>query len=378
MADQVVKHALLIVFEYGDEYITLSKGKSHEQPSKLLAMNKDLTLAYKMANEKFGIERKNITVITDVTPNRGESRPWDPLTPSDDNPKIIQLPYPEITQIIREIAQFIENTIRGIADLVNKGDEVTNEVFIYVSGHGALVPSIPEDDEEYSDDTDNALIFMTKRKGKNNTRYFQRRYLRANDIFKLFFGHNFVTNDGFMSVPITRRSLVKDKDGDYYIFDDDELCRFQLTPITDINPLSTRSDYTSLSNRGLPPDTNMLVVFDTCHSGKMADFHYIYDPHTKQMGNTNNFPTGYSYPYCVSLAASEDSSTAPSTSKGSPFTHCISKIFNTVEHGLTIDQFHDRIYEKIPRMLKECKPTICSTSQNHNKVVPFLTNLPQS
>jgi hypothetical protein len=374
MESQVVRHALLLIFEYRPDYITARKGVAIEPPNQLLAMNTDLSVAYKLATEKFGIDRKNITVVTDVVPPKGQSRPWDPLRPTG-NPRIVQLPYPEITYIIREIAQFIENTIRGIDDIVSKGRDVTNEVFIYVSGHGAQVPSIPGETGEM-DPMDNALIFMTRRGDK----YYERRYLRANDIFRLFFGHNHVEDDGCMSVPITRRTKIN-PEGDgklvksYYSFEDDEICRFKLTPVKSVNPLSKRADYKAVSGRGLPIGTNMLVVFDTCHSGSMADFHYVYDPVSANMLPTFNLPSGFTYPYCVSLSASEDTSDAPSTSRGSPFTCILSDIFNESRCGMSIKEFHQMIYRVIPKMLRICKPTICSTINNQNQIMPFLTHL---
>lgn len=377
MDNETVRQALIIVFEYRTDYINAKKGVSIEPPHSLLAMNTDLTVAYDLATKNFGIERKNITVVTDVVPPKGQNRPWDPLSSDGNNPRIVQLPYPEITYVIREIAQFIENTIRGIADIVSKGANITNEVFIYVSCHGAQIPAIPGEANEL-DPMDNALIFMARR----NKKYYERRYLRANDIFRLFFGHNYVDPQGYMSVPITRRTRIESEGrspsvrGSYYVFDDDEVCRFRLTPTKDANPLSTRDDYITKSGRGLPVHTNMLVIFDTCHSGSMADFHYVYDPKRKGMVQTLNLPSGYQYPFCVSLSASEDTSDAPSTSRGSPFTHCLREIFSRAKCGLTIEEFHTHIYRTIPRMLRESKPTICSTINNHNQMMPFLGHLP--
>lgn len=368
------RHALLLVFEYRLDGIRAKGGVPIEPPGPLLAMNTDLTVAYHLATQHFGIDRKNITVVTDVVPPYGQARPWDPLVSSGENPRIVQLPYPEITGIVREIAQFIENTIRGIDDTVSKGHVITNEVFIYVSCHGAQIPTIPSEVGEL-DPMDNALIFITKREGK----YYERRYLRANDIFKLFFGHNIVSEEGIMTVPITRRSrvtsMVDGKSIQHYVFEDDEVCRIRLTPIKALEPRSTRLEYRNPLMRGLPITTNMLVLFDTCHSGSMADFHYVYDPIDCEMKPTANLPCGYEYPFCVSLAASEDSSDAPSTSNGSPFTRCVFNIFKEAKCGLSIRQFHEMIYKTMPRLLQSCKPTICATVCNHDSVIPFLTRL---
>jgi hypothetical protein len=355
-------HALILVFDYNFQIDTI------ESPCKLLSMDIDLEHAYKLATDRFKIKRSNITVVTDVKPKTGFKRPWDPLTLTG-NPRIVQLQYPEIAYIIREIAQFIENTVRDIDDIISKGIEKRNEVFIYVSCHGARIPSIPGEGYDL-EPQENALIFMTKRPNG-----YERRYLRSGDIFKLFFGSNVVDDRGFMTVSITRRISLEDIES--YLFNDDEVCKFQITPTKVIVPSSKRDNYTFLSDRGLPLSTNMLVLFDTCHSQSMSDFHYVYNPKLEVMERTDNPVLSYEYPYCVSLAASENTSSAPSTTSGSPFTKVIFDIFTTEDKPLKIKDFHKKIYETMPKILHVCKPTICSTISDCNRIMPFMLHLIQ-
>lgn len=369
-SESIVRHALILVFDYKLEDIVRQRGVTIlDPPTALPAMDVDLTTAYTLALNRFRIERKNITVVTDVKPRLGQYRPWDPMLASGDNPRVVHLECPDICVIVREIAQFVENTVRGIDDIVSKGLGITNEVFIYVSCHGAQVPSISPEDE--SDTMDNALIFMTKRPDN----VYEKRYLRSNDIFNLFFGHNFVTPEGIMHVPITRRTRVlgTPKTPRYHVFEDDEVCVIRLTPTIPIDSRSIRHDYATAGTRGLPSGTHMLVIFDTCHSGTMAKFHYFYDSASQQMKPTDHLPCGHRYPYCVSLSASEDCSDAPSTSNGSLFTRCVYNIFASVHEEMTIQAFHEMIYATMHKFLHKCKPTICSTYCDHQCGVPFLT-----
>jgi hypothetical protein len=358
------RHALLIVFDYNINAILSNGGITVEPLNSLLAMNTDLRIAYNISTELFNIPRSNITIITDVIPPFGNQRPWDPLRSSGDNPRVVQLPYPDITCVIREIAQFIENTIRNIKDTISKGgpDISKEEVFIYISCHGARIP-VSCGENNIIDSYDNGLILMAKREGN----HYERRYLRSGDIFSLFFGHNEVTPEGIMSVPITRRKLISSP-SPYYLFEDDEMCNVRLTPISEVEPKSTRTSYKEM--RGLPFSTKMLVVFDTCHSGSMADFHYIYDPYDCKMMITSNPPIGFIYPHCVSLSAAEDEHDAPSTSNGSPFTRHLHRIFSE-GNSLTIQQFHERMYKDLPVSLRTCKPTICSTYCDLKQIIPF-------
>jgi hypothetical protein len=350
------RHALLLVFEYKCQ-------SGMASPGPLLSMHTDLQLAYQLATEKFQIPRQHITVITDVVPPPASGRPWDPLRATGENPKIIQLAYPDIAIIVREIAQFIENTIRGVADTVRKGSEVTNEVFIYISGHGAQIPTIGAD--ELLNEEDNALILMTYTETGH-----ERRYLRSGDIFRLFFGQIPVTESGAMMVPITRRVSVPDmRINPTYCFEDDESCHVQLTPGG--IPGSPRINY--VTDRGLPITTSMLVVFDTCHSGTMSDFHYVYRPEQRMMCASNSLPGGIRYPYCVSIAATEDSRDAPSTSNGSPFTRHLYAVMQEILQPITIRDFHTLLHRQLPRLLASCSPTICATVCDATRTLPFFS-----
>jgi hypothetical protein len=403
MNDAIVKHALLIAFEYNNPI-------PYSEPlTKLLAMETDLDKAYIMANTFLDIPRHNITIVTDIIPAYRQKRAWDPLKPGIENPRIVQLPYPDITRILREMAQFIENSVRGIENSVNKGVVVTHEIFIYFSCHGVLIP--------VSKNTyDNALVFLTKRGS-----VLERRYLRNIDIFGLLFGQIKIEENGRMLVPITKRKTIfespsagEEKER-FYVFDEEECSEFYLTPSEPQEPLGFNSLTLDLDNsdissptsispsslfiapqsqsssnefslpkkretyyreRGLPPGTNLIVVFDACNSGELADFHFTYDPESDKMVPTHNFVEGQNYPYCVSLAACQNESPAPSTEHGSPFTRCLFNIFKEIKYKISIKELHTLIYLNAPKILIKCKPTICSTINDANYIIPFCKDYP--
>lgn len=369
MDSKTTRHALIVVFDYKLSHIT-PNDIIMDPAGQLLSMHIDLYKAYQLAIKTFGISRRDITIVTDIQPDN-HRRPWEPLKRGSDNPRIVQLTYPEITYVAREVAQFIENTVRGIGDIVSKGFTVTNEVFVYFSCHGGQLPLEINHEGEH-DFMDTALILMTKRDKK----YYERRYLRATDIFRLLFGHISISEEGEMIVPISRRTKIhgSTKQKAYYLFEDDEACKFQLTPGSMINSNSDRADYKT--NRGLPLETQMLCVIDTCNSGTLTDFHYVYDSNSGNMKPTFRLPLDLKYPYCVSLAASENKSISISTTQGSPFTQHIAEIYATAKCSMSIREFYDVLYASIPKMIEMCKPTISSTSSDADRIMPFMSDLP--
>lgn len=374
-----IRHALLLVFEFKPISGAL------DTPNPLLAMDTDLKLAYTMARERFRVPPQNITVVTDIRPRRGTMGPWDPLNEDPlKNPRIVRLYCPDITKICREIAQFVENTVRGIREVAMKGGEVTHEVFIYISGHGAQIPN-PCRHADNDEEMDNALIF-TSADGKT------RKYLRDDHIFRILFGQIDVDENGVMAVPITSRKLRKSKtDGSLYYNFSDELVTFQVTPgvkdhVRPVIPGERPDDFDIVAqtprgrrlirDRGLPAATQMLTIIDTCHAGTMTDFHFIYNPRRGTMELTRKPPNSrFAFPLCICLAAACDTEEAPSTSNGSAFTRHLFGIFNQLRGTVSIREIHDMIYENLPKLLEKCGPTITATFDDPEFFLPLLDNI---
>ncbi|CAH6418910.1 Hypothetical protein POVN_LOCUS634 [uncultured virus] len=373
----IKRHALILVFEYK------AVPSAIDVPGPLLSMDTDLSLAFDLAKRRFQIPTGNITVVTDIKPKKGVMNPWDPMVHDvEKNPRIVRLAHPDIGKICREIAQFVENTVRGVReDVTGKGEQTLHEVFIYISGHGAQIPN-PCRNHDDEPEMDNALIFTTP-DGRT------RRYLRDDHIFRILFGQMDVTDEGYMSIPITSRHLEKTSEGTPYFRFDDEVITFHLTPgITDrLRPVgwyedvgdakivaeSPHSRIRYIGDRGLPSTAHMLVVIDTCHSGKMTDFHWKYNPHRQCMELTRKPPSSrVSFPLCICLAAANDEEDAPSTSNGSTFTRHLHFIFNRLRGTVSIMEIHALIYSQIPKLLAKCKPTITATTDNEENLLPLL------
>jgi hypothetical protein len=332
------KYALIIVFEYNKHPQAISA------PNSLPAMKKDLKLAWDLAVNRFKIPRKNITVITDIKDN--DSCPWNPMTCDECNPKIHRLKHPDINIVIREIAQFIENTIRDIPDYT-KGDTDNKELFVYISGHGGLVPN-------GNQGSDNALIFTCKH-GIN------KKYLKDEDIFRLLFGHIPIEQDGSMSVPIVGIEYRISDIGEKYSHFSTQSIKLKITPVID------------RSSRGIPFDNNMLMIVDTCNSGDMPKFEYIYDPKQMKMVSIGN-SSPYIFPKCICLSATQFDNTVSSSLQGSPFTKHIHNILTENKHPLTIEEIHNSIYKKLPPILISAKPVISSTSNSEKTILPLMTS----
>lgn len=343
------RYALLIVFEYNRPHNYI------DTPKPLLSMITDLNLAWDLCRKKFLIEQNNITVITDL---KNKKYSW---LPTNESPNLKLLDYPDIRMICREIAQFIENTIRGIKENI-KGEDVKDEVFIYISCHGLQIPS------NEPDIYDNALHFTNEDGTKSS-------FLRNDDIFKLLFGHNEIEKDGSMMIPITNRKKVSIDDKLYYQYDE-EMIEIEVTPLSEerIDNFNTGFSPKSYNGmRGLPRETNMFMIIDSCNSGKMAKFHYIFNPATKNMELTHKIPTCINtFPLCVCVSATEDKSSATSTTQGSAFTRYLYKILKENNKPITIHDFYELIYSKMPIFIKKCNPTITSTSSNSQHYIPLI------
>ncbi len=358
MYNNVNRYALLLVFEYK------RVSNKVDSPKELYSMITDLKLAYDLSINKFNIPKQNISIITDV---KTKDYPWLPLKCDNCNPKIKIIDHPDIILITREIAQFVENTIRGIGE-INKGEDETNEVFIYISGHGYQISSDTE-----SDKLDNSL-HLTNDDGSKS------RFLRNSDIFDLLFGKVPIGDNGSMKIPMTYRNLeINDTDKKLYYKYYEDTITFDITPLSEnrshhndeiVTGYSPKS-YNAL--RGLPRDTNMLMIIDTCNSGKMANFHYVYNPEFNNMEITHALPTSInSFPLCICISATEENIQTYSTFKGSPFTRYIYNLLKEIDKSLTIPEMYNLIYNNIPENIKIAKPNITSTSSYLGNYIPLL------
>lgn len=367
----ITRHALLLVFEYPHVHGSL------DPPVQLLSMEKDLANVYKLCRDRLTIPESNITVVTDLRIRRGQFNPWDPLSDSPSlNPSIIRLRHPDATRVCREVAQFVENTVRGImeSDYKSKGEQV-NEVFLYISGHGALVPDV-------NGKISNALLFTSK-DGK------RREYLHNEHIFKLLFGHLPVDKSGVMDIPVTYREKEIDSDGSYSHVYKTKVNSIKLVPSAHdrqklvnaddefdkdkVVATTPRGRHHYLSDRGLPSDVRLLVCLDTCHAGSMTDFHWMYDSWKDTMRLKKAEPPSHlSYPICICISSSCDKSESPSTSIGSLFTNHLCSIFNRLKGTTSIKGLHALLYRNLPYLLHSSRPTITATVDDKNYPLPLL------
>lgn len=387
------RYALLLVFEYRK---TLA---AQDPPTPLPGMEHDLALAFSLCKDRFFIEQGNITIVTDLRERPGVHYPWGhPRLGRAAKPRIVRLPHPDVQRVIQEIAHFVENTVRDdssrtVEDRVKSCDrwwdikssyteESSHEIFIYISGHGAQIPSPCSEDKIGA--MDNALIFTTAN-GKG------RRYLRDDDIFRLLFGKVSVSSSGKITVPVAQRQLKRDITGRaYYSFSDELLqCQvgvevndrtrkvnhddFKLAGLEECNP-SPKGQHCLAPDRGLPVTARVLTIIDTCHAATMTDFHYIYDRERKIMLPTRNPPAPLGFPLCVCLSASQDKEETLSTSLGSVFTRHLHNLLLRSPQPLTITQIDRLIYDRLPPLLRRCRPAITSTISDPNCVLP-LTNI---
>lgn len=404
-------YAILLVFKYHHyDY-------DSNIPGELYDMENDLHRAYWLAIERFNIPKSNITIITDIPPPQRNEKmdPWEPLQKVDEGFRLVRVHRrkpirqttsrnhpgsefepgpileneyaPSIEVVIKELIRFMELTIHGIK---SKGKTVP-KIFFYTSMHGDLIPvnrkrSLLETVEEVSFVTksdsdgqsavsdkgdpnyDNALIFT-------NSTGTGRCYLYNKVIFDILFGRIPVKLDinskgekcGKISIPIVHRFGFSPK-----VIFDERLYTLSITPIPKM-----------LYNHGIPPETNILAIFDTCHSASLSRFHYTYSPETRNMefcelyqDTAEEFKDLNKLPICVSLSATSDYKEAPSIrGLGSPFTFQLYTGLTQCKTRLTISQAYDLITNTLPTSMKDCCPTISSTSNNSSSMIPFMEEM---
>ena len=323
-----MKYALLIVFNY-------PKNPSlRTLPGAIYDLNLALNLC-----RKFEICVANITVVTDLQ---------EVLEDSYNQYNLKYIPYPSSIHVCREIAQFIENTIRNIDDFVYKSGEISeDEIFLYISGHGGSFQDGLRQEQG---------LILTNISG------LERKCLGSRDLFNLFFGNIPVSSDGEMEIPIWKNA------GRFF---ERETVTVQLSPIVQNSPLRNKRT-TYLSNRGLPSSARMMILIDTCHSEHLTRFPYQYDNRQNQMipAMISNLDSYEDLPFCVTIAACEENKKTRSTFSGSIVTrHIVSKL---IEYSgiLTIGQLYHLI---IHSFLPSIQPIISSTSSNCDEMIPFFS-----
>ena len=252
-----------------------------------------------------------------------------------------------------------------------------HEVFIIMSGHGAQIPTI---NPKSQITMDNGLIF-TAPDG------LSRRYLRDQQLFGMLFGQVDVTPLGIMSIPVTTRQVRRNKDETPYYAYSEETISFHVTPgifgrsrqpvvgevprpsaVVAYTPMGKHAKY--VKDRGLPPFSKMLSIFDTCHATSMTNLPFLYQE--GRMVSTARSSSGIVFPLCVCLSATGDDEEAPSTSIGSPFTRHMYNIFSQLSAPVSIAELHRLMYTRLPTLLSKCGPTITSTSSTATCMVPLL------
>lgn len=343
-----MKYALLIVFHYYKNPYSLYSSSS------LNGSLKDLQLTLDLCH-KLNIE--HITIISDIN---------DICVMCNEFNKNIKYNvkyncYPDDIFVCREIAQFIENTIRGIEDNVFKSGNEENEIFFYISCHGGEII------------INNQIcqgIILTANQG------MYKRYLLSCDLFNLFFGNLHVNDEGYIQIPIwEKNNSLKG------ILSSKKIIECQLTlhktnnvesPKIKSKPL--RSNY--VANRGIPSSTKMLILVDTCHSSNMTSFPFKYDYKKEKMiyTSTSNIDFYEDLPFCVTIAACDKKT--KSGVYGSVMTQKVCKKLNEMiemeNNCLTIGQLHCLIFQTNFTFFPT-EPIISSTNDNVDITIPFFS-----
>lgn len=354
-----MKYALILAFSYPKVFDATYDIQTLTSCVSDICMISDLC-------DNLGIERRNITIITDIQ-SRLKSNIYQC------NLKINNLPSDVF--VCREISQFIENTIRGIDDSLCKGDFDNPEVFLYISGHG---------DKINIDGKNNQSIVLTNEDG----RYLK--YLLAKDLFNIIFGNFHIESNGIMKIPIYNKIRIQRKSTDennkMIIIETigiEEILTLQLSPIVS-SPLYSheilkpyRSSY--LSNRGIPVSSKLLIVIDTCYSEHMTYFPYIYENRTQNMISTSNLniEVGIDLPFCVTISSCESNKTSRFSSSGSSLTRILFLQLSSFKGRLSISQLHYLIYNSKNNVINELirnestHPIITSTINHSDIDIPF-------
>ena len=360
-----MKYALLIAFTYhksvnGDSKI-----------SRIMGTCKDLQRMSIFCKSK-KIKPDNITILTDLIE----------LPKECNDCNIKQESYPESKFICRELAQFVENTIRGIEDKAYKSENELPEIIIYITGHGSRIKvTIPEIRDEQ------ALVLLDN--GGTEVKY-----LTSKDIFNILFGRLPILPTGIIEIPIYTKSIelvpifkgmaTKYKEE---ITSNVDLVSVQLSAVTNFSPSNSpglneiRSSY--LLNRGIPPWTRCLFIIDTCFSAHMTHFPFIYNNKDYMLNSynlENTFVNHCDMPYCICISACDVDKVTKGGHEGSPLTAIIYSNFKDLNSSLNLHQFYHYINDTKNSTFisyfnnKTITPVISSTINNPDINVPFFSN----
>lgn len=360
----MVKYALVIAFTYN------RNPAANYELSKLTCTSHDITMIYKIC-KKFNIEDNNITIITDLSVL--------PTKIYDTNLKIT--PYADDVFVCREISQFIENTIRGIEENLEKNDNEPSEILLYISGHGS---------EINIDGKNEQSIILTSEYGS------ELRFLLSKDLFNIIFGNLNISEDGIMTIPIYRKidkyvriDTDTQKKSKWFQIGKLENIYVQLqkpinSPVNSPSNITVFSTYRSsyLTNRGLPFYSKLLAIIDTCYSAHMTQFPFIYESKNQNMIPCNyfNIDIHEDLPYCVAISSCESNKTSKFTSSGSALTKILYNNLLKCNGTLNISQLHYVVYSSdssiINHLLRteSSHPIITSTSNNVDANIPFFSN----
>jgi hypothetical protein len=332
-----MKYALIMAFTYEKSV------NGDSRVAKLVCAESDLTMASLFCLHK-GIAHENITILTDLSSVPDECSSM----------RLKYCCYPESEFVCRELAEFIENTIRGIEDTTFKSEEDLPEVFVYVSGHGAIVK-----DEQ-------GIVLLDN----GGTRL---RYLTTRDLFSVLFGKIAINPTGVMRIPVYARTQASE-----FV---KEAVVVRVTPATasphtspGLIPKPHRSSY--LMNRGIPPWTRVLFVIDTCHSANMTHFPYIYSVAEDAMMPAipeDTFGEFADMPYCVSIASCGAEGVTRNDPRGSPLTKRLYGRLREYTGSLNTPQLYHYITDchNWAPFGSRFSPVVSSTSSNPGTPIPF-------
>lgn len=317
-----MKYALLIVYEYSNPFLRMTLSGGNADIKRMIKLCKHFNIS-------------DITLLTDINitiPN-------------------IKLKYsknPNIEYFVREISQFVENTIRGISDTY-KWDDEPDEILFYFSGHGAQI----NNGEGIVLTTDDGLY---------------KRYLVSEDLFNILFGKFEVTDNGYMNVPIWKKIMAINGE----IISEYEYVKCKLSPISSciITPPCSneqqRSSY--LSNRGIPSSSRLLIIIDACHSAQMTSFPYLLKGYTFE-----KIKKYEDLPFCLCLSACHENKKTITTKNGSISTSHIKHTLSNCNDKLTIGQLYHLLKETSPKYYYTL-PIITCTNNDIYDMVPFLSS----
>ena len=362
-----MKHALLLAFTYHKNIYGVSK------ITRLTGTCNDLKMMVIFCIQK-GVPVQNITILTDLSE----------LPKECENCNVKYNNYPESVFICRELAQFVENTVRGIEDSAEKSDSELPQILVYISGHGAMLKvETPEIREEQG------LVILDN--GGTEICYFT-----TKDIFNVIFGRIPMTSSGNISIPIYIKNIslipvekngaksYKEHISTELKFVDVALSPVCQSPSNSPGMTVRRHRSTYNSNRGIPPWSQVLFIIDACHSAHMVHFPYIYCPKDQVMKSfklENVFVDHEDMPYCVSISSCEMENKTKSAREGSYLTQAIFTTLMTITVPLNVIQFFYYVVNSKPpripypsqRRSKYLFPVLSSTSNNVDSQVPFFS-----